>query len=42
MQYVYFAAKNYISLNIYPKLYHLVKLKDQSATTIPQILTLPK
>src|SRR6266540_5001387 len=42
MQCVYFATKNYISLNVYPKLCHLVKLKDQSATTTPQILTLLK
>ena len=42
MQCVYFAAKNYISLNVYPKLCHLVKLKDQSTTTSPQVLALPK
>ena len=27
MQCVYFAVKNYISLNVYPKLCHLVKLR---------------
>jgi len=42
MQCVYFTAKNYISLNVYPKLCHLVKLKDQNTTTISQILTLLK
>lgn len=43
MQCVYFASKNYISLNIYPKLCHLVKLKDQDVTTTnPQVLALPK
>jgi hypothetical protein len=42
MQCVYFAAKNYISLNIYPKICQLVKLKDQNTTTTPQVLALPK
>src|SRR6266542_1547682 len=42
MQCIYFAAKNYISLNIYPKLCHLVKLKDQNTITTSQILTLSK
>jgi len=41
MRCVYFVAKNYISFNIYPKLCHLVKLKDQITTT-PQVLALPK
>ena len=43
MQCVYFTPKNYISLNVYPKLCHLVKLTDQNITTTnPQILALPK
>ncbi len=42
MQCIYFAVKNYISLNIYLKLCHLVKLKDQNTITTSQILTLPK
>lgn len=43
MQCVYFASKNYISLNIYPKLCHLIKLKDNPITTTNlQILALPK
>jgi Domain of unknown function (DUF4371) len=41
MRCVYFVAKNYISFNVYPKLCHLVKLKDQITTT-PQVLALPK
>jgi hypothetical protein len=43
MQCVYFASKNYISLNIYLKLCYLIKLKDKSITTTNlQILALPK